>query len=220
MNKAEKSAYNRAYRIANKERIEANRAKRRAGLGGVRKCSIPGCGRPHEAAGYCGRHYMVFQRHGDPTMVVQVQHHGKTLAERFALRCKHGPGCWEWAAARNRKGYGVLRVGEGNELAHRVAWLLEHGSLPAHLDVCHTCDNPGCVRPSHLFIGTTADNNADMRAKGRQHTKLTPALVRAIRRSDGTDTSIGRKYGISRVWVSKIRCGTAWKSVTWPSPTR
>ena len=76
--------------------------------------------------------------------------------------------CWEWLAAKNANGYGVFGLAEGRiRLAHRVAWWLEKGNWPdQHL--LRRCDNPACVRPSHLFVGSQADNMADKLAKGRQ----------------------------------------------------
>lgn len=170
MNQDEKREYNRLYVIANKDRIRARREARRAGRGdNVRRCSVPGCEGVYDAHGFCGRHYQAWLRNGDPTVVLQVQHHGKTVAERLALYTRRTTGCWEWTGARSAKGYGVLNVRETSRLASRVAWQLEHGKIPRGLYVLHKCDNPGCVRPSHLFLGTLADNNADMLAKGRYH---------------------------------------------------
>lgn len=85
--------------------------------------------------------------------------------------------CWEWMAARDPNGYG--RIGGKRpraELAHRVAYRLTRGDIPLGLHVCHSCDNPPCCNPNHLFLGTDLDNNRDMRAKGRdanQHTGRT-----------------------------------------------
>ena len=98
-----------------------------------------------------------------------------TLAERFWAKVdKRGPDeCWEWTAAKDPNGYGRFRVGRGmsTALSHRLAWQLTHGEKPS-LHVCHHCDNPSCVNPAHLFLGTNADNLADMRAKGRGKTPM------------------------------------------------
>lgn len=75
--------------------------------------------------------------------------------------------CWEWTASRFGTGYGSFGIGTKVKYAHRVSWELENGPIPNGLWVLHRCDNPRCIRPSHLFLGTAAENNADMRAKGR-----------------------------------------------------
>jgi hypothetical protein len=212
MNRDEKSEYNRLYRIANKERIEAKRAERKAGLGNdVRRCSVSGCEGIHDTQGLCARHYMAWRRNGDPVEVRQHQIHGKTLEERFWLRVRKSEGCWEWTGARSPQGYGVLRVSESARLAHRISWELGHGKIPPGLNALHRCDNPGCVRPDHLFIGTHADNTADMVTKKRQTTKLSEEEVRAIRKSTASNVALAAIYDVSRVLIVSIRNGKAWK---------
>ncbi len=88
--------------------------------------------------------------------------------DRFWAKVRKGPGCWEWTAAR-LGGYGIFQLNKKAEKAHRVSWFLAHGDgPPSSAFVMHKCDNRRCVRPSHLMIGTHADNMKDMVSKGRQ----------------------------------------------------
>lgn len=82
---------------------------------------------------------------------------------------KGGPDdCWVWTDYIDRGGYGIFSIKHRNKKAHRVAWELVNGPIPDGMLVCHKCDNPRCVRPSHMFLGTTQDNMRDRNSKGRQ----------------------------------------------------
>lgn len=87
----------------------------------------------------------------------------------FAAMVHFGEGCWEWIGARCRKGYGSFRHPETNSFigAHRYAYEMAHGTIPPGLVICHSCDNPRCVRRDHLFAGSPSVNQKDSVAKRR-----------------------------------------------------
>jgi hypothetical protein len=96
----------------------------------------------------------------------------RPAALRFWEKVNPDDDCWIWTGSRDRKGYGSFRGADGQTiLAHRMAWLLEYGQIADELCVLHACDAPSCVRPDHLFLGTVAENNRDMAAKGRHATR-------------------------------------------------
>ena len=111
----------------------------------------------------------------------------KTAEEFWAcVKKTEEDSCWEWQRATNAQGYGWLWWVDYNRLAHRVVWELTQGSIPDGLFVLHTCDNPPCVNPKHLWLGTKRANAQDRERKGRGHdrrgisngrAKLTEAMV-------------------------------------------
>lgn len=93
-----------------------------------------------------------------------------TIGERFWAKVQKTATCWLWTATRNPKGYGLFKIAGTCRPAPRVAWELLHGPIPDGFYVCHTCDNPPCVKPAHLFLGTPTDNARDRVAKGHHRT--------------------------------------------------
>lgn len=86
--------------------------------------------------------------------------------------------CWEWSGSSNGKGYGILVIGGRPILAHRHAYFLHFGVHPGPLFVRHACDNPPCIRPDHLSLGTAADNSNDMHERGRDNGRHERARMR------------------------------------------
>jgi hypothetical protein len=93
----------------------------------------------------------------------------KSLEEYFWLRVKKTDGCWLWTGRKAYWGYGSVQLyaGAPRTGAHRASWQIHYGKIPEGLWVLHKCDNPQCVRPDHLFLGTNTDNMRDCWAKGR-----------------------------------------------------
>lgn len=146
----------------------------------------------------------------------------KYIEKFWANVCK-GDGCWEWRGSFFNHGYGLICVSRSCKLTHRFSWELHYGDIPQGICVCHKCDNPKCVRPDHLFLGTTGENNSDRHAKGRDarmpgikngRAKLTPEQVREIRRLAALGVmqkDLAVKFGITN--VSDIVRGVQWTHV-------
>lgn len=158
----------------------------------------------------------------------------RTVAERFWSKVdrRASTDCWPWTRSLTTSGYGQFRVrtGESPQKASRVAWALTFGPISNGLLVCHRCDNPPCCNPAHLFLGTAADNLADMVAKGRQkfggpapgdasvlvervRTLTDDQLIEArqCRARGESYRSIGRRFDVHHTTILRLCNGTHWE---------
>ena len=123
-------------------------------------------------------------------------------------------GCWDWKGALNYKGYAVLAHGIK---AYRLSWEIHNEPIPEGMHVLHKRDNRKCTNPDHLFLGTNADNLADMQKKGRRASKLKEAQVKQIKillkENDFSYTKIAQKFGVGRKCISAIHQEKTWKHV-------
>ncbi len=138
-----------------------------------------------------------------------------------------GTRCWVWTADLNEFGYGRLHFNHRVIGAHRRSWQMNVGPIPDGACVLHRCDNPPCVRPDHLFLGTMADNSHDMHAKGRNRqpkgeqvkiSKLTDEAVERIRRLHATGlinaVELSRAFGVHNSNVYRVLSGERWGHVS------
>lgn len=129
------------------------------------------------------------------------------LIKQFWSKIKRGPGCWEWQ--RGQRGYGQVWLEGKKWYAHRLSYTLCKGEIPQGGHICHTCDNPRCVRPSHLWVGSQVTNMRDMGRKGRGNTqKISFAQRQQIRAryaaGDIQQPTLAAEYGVNKETISSI----------------
>ena len=187
-------------------------------------CSIDGCSSKIEARKLCPKHYMRLKTHGDPTIKSVKELSPK---ERIIMNSAidTNTDCWIFIGNRVKNGYGQICINGKIGIAHRHSYVAFKGDIPGGLLVCHKCDNPSCVNPEHLFIGTHQDNSDDKIKKGRHNaakgekhykSKLSATDVINIRSmaKDGlTENEIAKKFNIGRGAVSSIKRRQCWKHI-------
>lgn len=158
-----------------------------------------------------------------------------TPAERFWSYVDKSGSCWVWCGLKDHRGYGKFSPTHGHPTgAHRYSWELANGTIPDGMVVCHQCDNPWCVNPKHLFLGTPEDNVQDAIRKGRfqvvkdnllsskvgedhANAVLTEDVVRRIRKEYGDGgtscVKLAHKYGVSKTTIHLIVSRKAWTHI-------
>lgn len=147
--------------------------------------------------------------------------------ENWLKKVEKTDGCWLWTGAKNASGYGLYTWREGGKShcmgAHRAGYILTHGDIDRDVQCCHRCDNPGCVNPEHIFLGSAKDNAQDMLAKGRHsktrkpHTrqrKFTNDQIAAMASDPRELGEVAQAFGVSKSYLRMIRNGTRKAMIT------
>lgn len=129
------------------------------------------------------------------------------LAERFWAKVRKTESCWLWTGCANNKGYALIRPSgtEPKKLVHRISYIMAYGPISDAVCVLHRCDTPLCVRPDHLFLGTKADNNQDMKTKGRYHSVLTKRQEALCESSPKSAKQLAREWGVDKGVILRRR---------------
>lgn len=170
------------------------------------------------------------KKHGKPTMSIKERLYSHVITNKLS-------GCLEWQGTKYN-GYGRITIGSRKDgtrrtiSAHRLSYILSYGYIPKGMEVCHKCDNPSCINPEHLFLGTRQDNINDREHKGRNiifvgeeqpKAKLTKKAVKDARWErayKGTSFSkLAKKYGVNKKTMINAINGVTWKCVQYfPEP--
>ena len=197
----------------------------------MRTCSITGCNNKLVAKGLCSAHRKINKKYGTPIPLCWCGELAQTSVgnQGFSLECqvhtsrtrfwnyvdiKPGDKCWEWQGSKTSAGYGVIYFEGLNQYAHRISVKLSNREIPTDMYICHTCDNPSCVNPVHLFVGTPHENALDKVSKkrhtfGQNHpnAKLSDENVLKIREladTGVTQMQIAKLYNVDASHISRI----------------
>ena len=159
---------------------------------------------------------------GQPLRFLHGHRSPHPVENRFWSKVDKSGDCWLWTGYRMSDGYGTIDIDNRMVLTHRYSYELHNGSIPNGMCVCHTCDNPACVNPAHLWLGTHTDNMRDMVRKGRRNmvrgrAKLTESQVTEMRRKHArggiTYVTLSVEYGIDRTTVGNLIRRETWTDI-------
>lgn len=177
-----------------------------------RKCSIDGCGMTHAAKGLCQKHYMRIYKNG----TLELQNSPEPFCDRYEV--DEVSGCWNWIRGTDEDGYGKMSLNGKDIRAHRYSWEIKNGSIATDQLVCHSCDNPSCVNPSHLFLGDHSVNHADRGIKDRTAngeragaSRFTEKQISEMREKNLGFQAARQKYGISKTHYYRVLHGDSWR---------
>lgn len=187
----------------------------------MRVCSVDGCETKHIAKGYCFRHYNWYIRHPDKDFRISLDDEKRFYSYVELIPFSE---CWWWTGNLSRQGYGSFYVNKKTLGAHRYSYTLNKGPIDEGLFVCHSCDNPMCVNPDHLWLGTPLDNARDAMTKGRicmgeraPKAKLTGEIVKRMRDMhyiDGVKQNVlAEMFGVSNPVAHYAITGKTWKHI-------
>ena len=199
----------------------------------MKTCSISGCTNKYRSIGLCGTHWKLNKKYGTPTPFCWCGEPADTRTSRGASKLcqshtltsryweyvdiKGEHECWEWIGSKTSAGYGLIYWQDELKYAHRLSLEFDDRPVPAKWHACHTCDNPPCVNPNHLFIGTPHDNVKDKVAKKRHafgeshpNAKLTDTEVLEIRKlasEGGWQAELAKRFNVHPGHISVIVAG-------------
>ena len=178
-----------------------------------------GCGQKTKLAKHDNEKYGI--KVGQPNFFLNNHHKTwtKTMEERFWSKVikRDKETCWTWTGSQDPRGYGHFWTGINMTNAHRASWLIHYGPIVKNVFVLHRCDNPNCVNPDHLFLGTQQDNMTDMAEKGRRvngNAKLTRTQAELIRQLRGKikHRELANLFSISIPTIEKIVGNKIWRT--------
>lgn len=196
-------------------------------------CCIKGCDNQVLAMGLCNKHWRRNKRYGSPVALKHYFGYGLSNEVRFNQRIKkHANGCWNWIASTDWEGYGCFHAevnGVKYKKAHRFSYAFYKGGDLTNKSICHTCDNPRCVNPEHLFLGDAKVNALDRVLKGRSrvpmgadspHAVLTEKQARKVLIDHRPHVQIALEYGVTASTITSLKSRHTWRNITDVAPVK